>query len=69
MDTKNWIPHIEFAVMLITIIGLFFSLDLKIDSKIDGLNARFDQFMFEWKNECKDFHGRLCTIEERNREK
>ena len=38
-----------------------------VNGRIDTANARFDQFMFEWKAESKDFHGRLCAIEERGR--
>lgn len=61
MDNKNLVSHIEWAVLLFTILGMHYS----INSRIDADNARFDQFMIEWKNESKDFHGRLCQIEER----
>ncbi len=60
MENKNWISHIEWAVMIVTILGLFYSMD----AKFEAVNSRFDQFMFEWKAESKDFHGRLCAIEE-----
>jgi len=29
------------------------------------LNAKFDLFKDEMKNEIKDFHGRLCALEEK----
>jgi hypothetical protein len=70
MESKAWISHMEWAVMLLTILGLFYSMDAKFESvnhRIDSANVRFDQFMFEWKQESKEFHGRLCAIEERGR--
>ena len=85
-DNKTrWSIHVEWAVVLITLIGGFYMIDSKIDNhsmhldnkimcldnKIDQnimhINNRMDQFMIEWKNEVKDFHGRLCAIEERNK--
>jgi len=36
-------------------------------ARIDAANARTDQLFNTWQQETKDFHARLCTIEERNR--
>jgi hypothetical protein len=61
----NWsaaFTHVEFIVMFLTIVGCFYSSEARIDAlsaKIDNTNARFDQFMFAWHEESKDFHGRM----------
>ncbi len=51
-----------FAAVIEVTLGLFLHLANKIDTKIDALSLMVY-------NEMKDFHGRLCTIEERNRSK
>lgn len=63
MENKGWLSHVEWVVMFVTLIGGFYSMD----ARIDATNARFDQFMLSWHEESKDFHGRLCAIEERNK--
>lgn len=63
MENKSWINHLEWAVVLVTLIGGFYAMD----ARIDAINARFDQFMFAWQQESKDFHGRLVSLEERSR--
>lgn len=60
---KGWISHIEWLVVFVTLLGGFYALD----SRIDHMNSRFDQFLMVWHEEAKEFHGRLCTIEERNK--
>ena len=85
IESKNagWLLHVEFFVILITILGFTYNMNsmnaatnARIDQVITTSNAKFDQFMFEWKQESKDFHesmkdfhGRLCAIEERNKGK
>ncbi len=39
----------------------------KIDQKIDAFRNEVHQDMNEFRTEIKDFHGRLCSIEERNK--
>ncbi len=39
----------------------------KIDQKIDSFRQEVQQDMNEFRTEIKDFHGRLCSIEERNK--
>ena len=63
MERNNWLIHFELVVMFVTIVGGFYT----IDSRIDNCNNRMDQFLIAWHEESKDFHGRLCAIEERNR--
>ncbi len=65
MEKNNWLSHLEWVVLLLTILGSFYA----IHSSINDCNTRFDQFMIAWHEESKDFHGRLCMIEERNRGK
>ena len=65
MEKNNWISHVEWVIMFVTIIGSFFA----IYSCINDCNSRFDQFLIAWHDEAKDFHGRLCMIEERNKGK
>jgi len=38
-----------------------------LNSRMDAANARFDQMQGLIYQDMKDFHGRLCSIEERNR--
>lgn len=60
----------QFAVFLITMSSMFMWLksDIK-DIKTEAAADRRDllQVIREIKDEQKDFHGRLCAIEERNR--
>jgi ABC-type uncharacterized transport system substrate-binding protein len=46
-------------VLMITAIGVTITLFLKSDSRIDAALKGISE-------EMKDFHGRLCKIEERN---
>lgn len=65
---------------IVTIFGLFlgpmfwlgskidnvnYSLNQKIDNSNIVLNQKIDEFKDEVNAEMKDFHGRLCAIEER----
>lgn len=61
---------IQFAILFVTFVGLFIwnrtesrtdirHMDMKLDSNRNLIIAIHD--------EIKDFHGRLCAIEERNR--
>jgi cell division protein FtsB len=48
-----------------TIIALYMQLDNKTESTLKGMQASIEAIHAE----MKDFHGRLCAIEERNRGK
>ena len=63
-------PYIEFFSLLVTLIGMFFwnrsesrsdirHMDTKLESTRELVRAIHD--------EMKDFHARLCSIEERNK--
>ena len=63
---------IQFVVFLVTMGGLFLwqRADIK-EIKTEAAADRRDilQLIREIQQEIKDFHGRLCTIEERNRDR
>jgi hypothetical protein len=62
--------HIDtFAIMglNIAIAGLLVSLYVSNSSNITAINSRMDTMQGLIHQETKDFHGRLCAIEERNR--
>jgi predicted nucleic acid-binding Zn-ribbon protein len=59
-----------------TIIALYMHLDNKTESTLKGMQASIEainadskQFQQALLHEIRDFHGRLCAIEERNRGK
>lgn len=62
-ERMAWAPHLEWFITLITVIGGFYM----VETRVDCINSRFDQFLIAWHEEAKDFHGRLCAIEERNK--
>ncbi len=62
-ENKNniqWQPIIEMIIVLMTILGSTIPLYLHTDSKMETCIEAIRQDM-------RDFHGRLCEIEERNR--
>jgi hypothetical protein len=58
----QWQPLIEMIIVLFTILGTTIPLYLHTDSKLESI-------LKEMHSEMKDFHGRLCAIEERNKGK
>lgn len=72
---------IQFSIMLISFVGLFIwnrtenrtdvrHMDAKLESTRELVRAIHDEskeFRIAMLQETKDFHGRLCTIEERNK--
>lgn len=65
MEKNSWQPIVELSIVLFTILGSTIPLYLHTDSKIDAIHQSIDAIHLE----IKDFHGRLCAIEERNKEK
>ena len=53
--------------ILITVITCFIALVGINLSTFMAMNSKIDSFITEIHIETKDFHGRLCAIEERNR--
>ncbi len=71
----------QFAIMIVAFVGLFTwnrsesradnrHMDAKLESTRELVRAIHDEtksFQLAMMTESKDFHARLCTIEERNR--
>jgi hypothetical protein len=60
----------QFIIFMITIIGLIWS--LRSDIQLNRSEAAADrrdilQIIREIQSEMKEFHGKLCAIEERNK--
>lgn len=77
-DTNQiqWQPLIEMIIVLVTILGSTIPLYIHTDSKIEKSNEkmheiaqRMDITLQGIREDMKDFHGRLCAIEEKYREK
>jgi hypothetical protein len=64
MDVVNLITVIgSFLTLLGAIVGLF----IYLANKMDRIREEITSWKTEVHNEMKDFHGRLCSIEEKNR--
>jgi len=59
-QTIQWQPIVELIVVLMTILGSTIPLYMHTDNKLENAIEAIRQDM-------RDFHGRLCTIEERNK--
>lgn len=68
----------QFFGFLLTIAGLFFwnrsesrsdhrELKTSTDAQLLAIREDMKAFRELWAQETRDFHGRLCSIEERNR--
>jgi hypothetical protein len=81
-DNKKiqWQPLVELGIVLITILGSTIPLFLHMDSKIDRFQEKnqenielmrkeTNEILKSIAQEIKDFHGRLCAIEEKNKGK
>jgi hypothetical protein len=67
---------VQFGLMFVTFVGLFIwnrtenRSDMRhMDSKLESNRNLIIAFHEAIKEEMKDFHGRLCAIEERNKGK
>lgn len=74
--TIQWQPLIEMIIVLVTILGSTIPLYIHTDSKIEKSNEkmqeianRMDTTLQGIREDIRDFHGRLCAIEERNKER
>jgi hypothetical protein len=63
----QWQPLVELIVVLMTILGSTIPLYLHTDSKLEASMSKMDSTLQGIREEMRDFHGRLCAIEERNR--
>jgi hypothetical protein len=60
---------IQFFILIVTVGGLFFWNRSESNSDRRDMMNMIKAIHNEIYTEMKDFHGRLCAIEERNREK
>ncbi len=60
--TIYWEPLVSAGAIVATILGVVVPLFVHLDNKTSNQISAIHQ-------EMKDFHGRLCAIEERNRGK
>lgn len=69
MDERKiqWQPIVEMIIVLVTILGSTIPLYLHTDSKMEAFQNRNYEILEGIRQDMKDFHGRLCAIEERNK--
>ena len=65
MPPNEFVVHAEFVMLIFTIVGLFFW--LRTESREDHRLAL--NMIDSIHEEIKDFHARLCVLEERNKGK
>lgn len=76
----QWRPVLELLIVLVTIIGCTIPLNIHFDNRamaqIDAMDKRSGEQINSMnitlkaiQDEMRDFHGRLCAIEERNKGK
>lgn len=65
----QWQHIIEMAVFLFAILATTISLNLHMDSKVEQHRLETQAILNGIREDMRDFHGRLCSIEERNRAK
>lgn len=63
----QWQPLVELIVVLMTILGSTIPLYLHTDSKLEASMSKMDSTLQGIREDMRDFHGRLCAIEERNK--
>ena len=70
MENNNriqWQPLVELIVVLMTILGSTIPLYIHTDNKLESAMSKIDDTLKGIREDMRDFHGRLCAIEERNR--
>lgn len=66
----NWQNVLEILAAIsgvATVFGLILAPMFWLGAKIDAVRSDLEAFRAEVHQESKDFHGRLCAIEERNK--
>ena len=70
----QWQPVIELSIVLFTILGSTIPLYLHTDSKMEEsrretniLVRSIQEDVKAIREDIREFHGRLCTVEERNK--
>jgi hypothetical protein len=63
----NWEPLASAGAIVVTILGVVLPLFVHLDNKTELRLAKSDQQIEAIRLDIKDFHGRLCAIEERRK--
>lgn len=63
----NWEQILTVLVVVATNLGTVIALYMHSDSKMETNMEGIRHLMKAMNDEMKDFHGRLCAIEERNK--
>lgn len=65
----QWQPMIELIIVLATVVGTTVPLYIHTDSKMQEHRKETTEILNGIREDMRDFHGRLCAIEERNKER
>ena len=65
----QWELIVSAGAIIATILGVVLPLFTHLDNKTEMRLAKVDKQIEAISQEMRDFHGRLCAIEERNRGK
>lgn len=65
----DWGVIITVIACLFAILGFMTCLFLYLANKIDSIGTKLELLRKDMHEEMRDFHGRLCAIEERNKPK
>ncbi len=67
----DWMSSLNIFAATVAFIGVLLMLFMHLDNKMDGkflqISSKIDMIQNDINIEMKDFHGRLCAIEERGR--
>lgn len=67
-ETKfQWLNTIELAVFLFAILATAIRLHIHMDSKVEDNRKETQAILEGIRQDMRDFHVRICVIEERNR--
>jgi hypothetical protein len=65
-NKSSWITNGLLIVEIIAMVTIFFNIQGQIQNQGERSDKLYEMFVTV-QNEIKDLHGRVCTIEERNR--
>jgi hypothetical protein len=63
----NWEQILTVFAVIATNLGTTIALFIQLDKKLDENRRETTAILLSIHQEMKDFHGRLCAIEERNK--
>lgn len=66
---SQWQTTIQLVIVLLTILGSTIPLYIHTDNKFEEGRRETNAIIEAIRQDIRDFHGRLCAIEERNKER